>query len=235
MAMVSASGLTRTYRAEGGARPGIREASFSVDPGESVAICGRSGSGKTTLLSLLGLLDRPDGGRYVLDGVDVTGVRGAAASRLRSTKIGFVFQSFQLLGRLTILDNVALPARYAGLRRGRANERAATLLRRFGIEALAGRHPDELSGGQRQLAALCRSLVNDPPVVLADEPTGNIDTASAGLVMDHLLSLTGIGGRTLVLVTHDPGVAARCGRRMFVQDGVLAPAVAVGPLASPPR
>jgi putative ABC transport system ATP-binding protein len=198
---------------------GLLEASLTVAAGEFVAVCGRSGSGKSTLLGVLGLLERADAGRYLLDGRDVTRLRGAAASRVRNARLGFVFQSFQLIASMGVVANVALPALYAGASITAATRRAEALLARFGGEAWRGRWPSELSGGQRQMVAICRSLVNEPDVLLADEPTGNLDSASAGRVIDCLLDLRRTHGKTVVLVTHDPALARRADRVVHVADG----------------
>jgi putative ABC transport system ATP-binding protein len=220
MARLELERVSRRYRSRLGDAAGVHDASLAVEAGEVVALCGASGSGKTTILNLLGLLDRADGGRYRLDGVDVTAVGAAAASRLRRTVFGFVFQSFQLLPALSARDNIALPLHYAGCARAVARARAEALLAAFELDDLAGRRPDELSGGQRQRVALCRSLANDPDILLADEPTGSLDAASAEVVVRLLFGLRRDHGKTLVLVTHDPALAARADRIVHVVDGV---------------
>ena len=213
--------VTRLHESRAGERAGVRDVSLAVRAGEVVALCGRSGSGKSTLLGVMGLLDRAQSGHYWLDDHDVTRLRPTQAARVRGRRIGFVFQSFQLVGRLGAADNVALPALYAGQGLAAARRRARSLLAQFDVGDLWRRRPDEMSGGQRQRVALCRALVNDPDVVLADEPTGNLDSASASHLVDALLALRRERGCTLVLVTHDAGLAARADRVLRLADGRL--------------
>ncbi len=189
-----------------------------VDAGEFVAITGPSGSGKSTLLNILGCLDRPDSGRYLIEGRDVAGLDDEAASELRNRRIGFVFQSFHLLPRLTVLENVLLPLRF---HRGEADgvrEHAMHLLERIGLADRAAHRPAELSGGQAQRAAIARALLLQPALLLADEPTGNLDSKSAAGVM-ALIDEVHRGGQTVVLVTHDADVAAHAPREVRLRDG----------------
>ena len=224
-ARCEARDLTKTYRKDGRVVAVLEGLSLEVAPGEFVAIVGASGSGKTTLLNLLGLLDTPDRGQYLLDGTDFSQAGDAARSAARSGKIGFVFQQFHLLERATALRNVMLPLLYTadqepdgGVGRG---ERA---LAAVGLSHRASHLPGELSGGEQQRVGIARALINDPALLLADEPTGNLDAASADQVLGILRGLTGAGGgRTLVLVTHDGGVAARADRILRLEGGRLRP------------
>ncbi|MFF7339873.1 ABC transporter ATP-binding protein [Streptomyces sp. NPDC008163] len=199
--------------------PALHEASLTVLPGEAVAILGPSGSGKSTLLNLLAGLDRPDTGTVTVDGVRVDQLGEAASALYRRARIGMVFQFFHLLDDLTVADNVALPARLAGLPRGEAARRAAELLQRLGVDRHARAHPGRLSGGQRQRVAVARALMNRPALLLADEPTGALDTA-AGQDVSRLLTELNAEGQTVVLVTHDLALARSCTHRTIrIADG----------------
>lgn len=214
--------------------PALDEASLTVRPGEAVAILGPSGSGKSTLLNLIAGLDRPDTGTVTVDGarIDQLGETGAALHR--RTRIGMVFQFFNLLDDLTVTDNVALPARLAGLPRGETDRRAAELLERLGIDRHAHTHPGRLSGGERQRVAVARALMNRPALLLADEPTGALDTA-AGQDVSRLLTELNAEGQTVVLVTHDLALARSCtSRTIRIADGRIThdqPSRAVAPEA----
>ena len=191
-----------------------------IRKGEYVAIMGPSGSGKSTLMNLLGCLDVPSSGRYLLRGHDVNGMDDDALSRVRNREIGFVFQSFNLLPRLDALENVALPLQYAGVGREERVARAADALRQVGLEARMTHRPDELSGGQRQRVAVARALVTRPSIILADEPTGNLDTATSVEVM-KLFEAIHRKGNTVILVTHEEDIA-RCARRIVrLRDGKI--------------
>jgi putative ABC transport system ATP-binding protein len=192
-----------------------------VAPGEHVAIMGPSGSGKSTLLNVVGCLDRPTGGRYVLDGREVSGLDDAELTQVRRHMIGFVFQSFHLVPRLTASENVELPMVFAAVPRGERRERVTAALADVGLPARATHRPDQLSGGERQRVAIARAMVVRPRVLLADEPTGNLDTRSGRQVLD-LLDRLNDGGLTLVVVTHDPGVARRAQRVLLMSDGRIA-------------
>ncbi|MFD5730923.1 ABC transporter ATP-binding protein [Streptomyces sp. NPDC058368] len=203
--------------------PALHEASLTVLPGEAVAILGPSGSGKSTLLNLLAGLDRPDAGTVTVDGVRVDQLGEAASALYRRARIGMVFQFFNLLDDLTVADNVALPARLAGLSRGEAAHRADGLLRRLGIDRHARSYPGRLSGGQRQRVAVARALMNRPALLLADEPTGALDTA-AGQEVSGLLAELNAEGQTVVLVTHDLALARVCTHRTIrIADGRITP------------
>ncbi|MEU2023643.1 ABC transporter ATP-binding protein [Streptomyces sp. NPDC016469] len=199
--------------------PALHEASLTVLPGEAVAILGPSGSGKSTLLNLLAGLDRPDTGTVTVDGVRVDRLGEAASALYRRARIGMVFQFFNLLDDLTVAENVALPARLAGMSRGEAARRAAELLQRLGIDRHARAHPGRLSGGQRQRVAVARALMNRPALLLADEPTGALDSA-AGQDVSRLLTELNAEGQTVVLVTHDLALARSCTHRTIgLADG----------------
>lgn len=219
---IAADGLSRTIEAPWGRVHALREATFGVDAGESVAIVGASGSGKSTLLQLLGLLDTPTAGHLSLAGESTDAMSERQRSRRRSQHLGFVFQSFHLISHKDVVHNVALPLQYAGAPRAQHLERARAALELVGMGSLAQSAPLTLSGGERQRVAVARAAVHDPSVLLCDEPTGNLDAASSDLVLDVLLRLGRERGAAVVLVTHDPDVAARCDRTLVMRDGVLA-------------
>ena len=193
---------------------------LDVAAGEFTAIMGPSGSGKSTLMNILGCLDRPTGGSYSLDGEEVARLSDDALAIIRNRKIGFVFQSFNLLPRMSALQNVALPMVYAGVDTKTRVERAAKALALVGLENRQHHKPNELSGGQRQRVAIARSLVNDPAIVMADEPTGNLDTKSGNEIMEIFRDLNA-QGRTVVLITHEPDIAACAKRVVHVRDGKI--------------
>jgi len=214
-------GVSRTYDGSGAGRPALAELDLEVPAGEALAVLGRSGSGKSTLLNLIAGLDRPDQGSVLVDGVAVHELGEAALAAYRRERIGMVFQFFNLLDDLTVQDNVLLPAQLAGVRRDRANARAAELLERLGIARHAGAFPGTLSGGERQRVAVARALMNRPPLLLADEPTGALDSASAADVRTLLTELNA-AGQTILLVTHDTALAAACATRTVeLLDGRL--------------
>jgi putative ABC transport system ATP-binding protein len=190
-----------------------------VERGSMVAIMGRSGSGKTTLLNILGGLDRPDEGQVVLDGVDITRLNGRALTRVRREKLGFVFQEFNLIPTLTALENVELPMRYARVPPGQRRQRALEALARVGLAHRAHHRPSQLSGGEQQRVAIARALVMRPALVLADEPTGELDSQTAAQVIELMEALNRELGQTFLIVTHDPGLARHCGRIIRMQDG----------------
>jgi putative ABC transport system ATP-binding protein len=194
----------------------LDDVSMTVAPGEMVAITGPSGSGKSTLMHILGCLDQPDQGRYVLAGEDVSLLRRDDLADIRNRRIGFVFQTFNLLPRLSALENVELPLLYAG--QSRARDRAIETLKAVGLGDRMSHSPNQLSGGQRQRVSVARALINDPDLVLADEPTGNLDTKTGEEIMCLLESLNA-EGRTIVIVTHDTAVAKRCRRQIHIRDG----------------
>jgi putative ABC transport system ATP-binding protein len=222
--------VSKTYDASE-ARPALADFSLEVAPGEALAVLGPSGSGKSTLLNLIAGLDRPSRGSVRVAGTAVHELGEAALAGYRREQIGMVFQFFNLLDDLTVEDNVLIPAQLAGVSRAEARERAHELLTRLGIAAHARAYPGTLSGGQRQRVAVARALMNNPPLLLADEPTGALDSAAAAEVRE-LLSALVAEGRTLVLVTHDTGLAARCATRIIeLVDGRLARDVRNAPVA----
>jgi len=224
--MIELNGVGRTYRRGAGQEVhAVSEATLSIDEGEFVAIMGPSGSGKSTLMNLIGCLDRPDAGTYKLAGVDVMRLDDAALSRVRSERVGFVFQQFHLLPAMTALENVELPLLY---RPAFIPPRSARdLLARVGLGDRGHHRPGELSGGQQQRVAIARALIGDPRIVLADEPTGNLDGPAGQEVLTLLAELNG-EGRTVVLVTHNPEVAARAKRTIRIEDGRIVADEATG-------
>lgn len=198
----------------------LDEVSLSVDRGEFVAFMGPSGSGKSTLMNLIGLLDRPTHGNYVLDERHVSRLRSNQRAKVRRDKVGFVFQSFNLLPRLTVLENVALPLAYKGVLQTKRLKRAATMLERVGLSDREYFLPHQLSGGQAQRVAIARALINEPQIIIADEPTGNLDSASSRLVME-LLSDIHKAGNTILMVTHNPSLTKYADRVVFMHDGSI--------------
>ena len=219
--LAEAVDVHRIYpRAAGNALAALDGVSLSVERGSFVAVVGRSGSGKSTLLNLLGCLDQPSSGRVLLEGVDTSGLDDEAQSRLRSRVVGFLFQSFNLIPQMTVLENVETALLYSDRPEREWRLRAEALLERLGILDRRGHRPSELSGGEAQRAALARALVNEPELLLADEPTGNLDSRTGEDVLALLEELVS-EGRTLVLVTHDSGIAARAHRIVELKDGKL--------------
>ncbi|MDE3188323.1 MAG: ABC transporter ATP-binding protein [Acidobacteriota bacterium] len=216
--MIEVSGLSKIYMRGDVPVTALCNATFSIDAGEFVVIRGISGSGKSTLLNLLGCLDTPTSGSYRLNGEDVAKRSDRELSRVRSQKIGFVFQSFNLLPRTSALENVQLPMIYAD--RPPSRQRAVAALARVGLEHRQRHFASELSGGEQQRVAIARALINDPALILADEPTGNLDEAAGDVVM-NLLGELSREGRTIVMVTHDPDIAAHGNRTLFLRDGVV--------------
>jgi putative ABC transport system ATP-binding protein len=191
-----------------------------VEEGDFVAIMGPSGSGKSTMMNILGCLDRPTSGKYYLDGKEVAGLGDDELARTRNAKIGFVFQNFNLLSKITAQQNVALPLVYAGVPEEERMERARIALRDVGLEDRIGHKPNELSGGQRQRVAIARALINNPAIVMADEPTGNLDTKSSYEIMEIFKKLNAMG-KTIVMVTHEPDIGQQTKRILVMRDGHL--------------
>ncbi|ROR34605.1 ABC transporter ATP-binding protein [Inmirania thermothiophila] len=216
--MIRLEGVSRTFRVGGEPVHALRGVDLAVEAGEYVAIMGPSGSGKSTLLHILGLLDRPSAGRYLLDGADVGGLDDDARAALRLRRIGFVFQFFHLVPRLSAADNVALPLVLAGVAPAARRRRVAEALAGVGLAHRAAHRPDELSGGQRQRVAIARATILRPALLLADEPTGNLDRATGREVLALLERLHG-EGLTLVVVTHDPAIGGRAPRLIRLEDG----------------
>jgi putative ABC transport system ATP-binding protein len=216
--MIQVDHLSKRFSTKGGPVDALRDVSFSIAKGEFVAVRGASGSGKSSLLNVLGCLDGPTSGSYRLAGEDVLALDDGALSRIRAHKIGFIFQSFNLLQRTTALENIELPMIYADRRVDRPA--AMSALKRVGLAPRAGHFPAQLSGGEQQRVAIARALINDPAVILADEPTGNLDRAAGDNVMEILEALHA-EGRTIVVVTHDDKVAEKASRTLNLQDGML--------------
>jgi putative ABC transport system ATP-binding protein len=194
--------------------------SLTIQRGEFVSLMGQSGSGKSTLLNLLGTLDRPTEGKYILGGRDVGSMPDGDLSDFRLRTLGFIFQSFNLIPQLTVRENIELPLGYLGVEPADAADRAAELAEKVGLGSRLGHRPTELSGGQQQRVAIARSLANDPPLMLADEPTGNLDSATTEQIMRLLLELNA-GGKTIVMVTHEPEIADWTGRHVHMRDGKI--------------
>jgi putative ABC transport system ATP-binding protein len=222
--MIRATGLVKTYRLGGSTIRALDGVDFDIQDGEMVAIMGPSGSGKTTLMNIVGCLDRPDAGTYVLADEDVSHLSRNRLAEIRNRRIGFVFQTFNLLPRMSALENVELPLLYAG--RHEAKHRAQAALTTVGLADRQRHEPSQLSGGQRQRVAIARAIVNDPAIVLADEPTGNLDSKTGEEIMALFRSLNH-EGRTILIVTHDADVAAHCQRRILMRDGRIVDAQGV--------
>ncbi|OGT68267.1 MAG: hypothetical protein A3J38_02795 [Gammaproteobacteria bacterium RIFCSPHIGHO2_12_FULL_45_9] len=219
--MLSLQNITKTYQRGRCTHTALRDLSFDVAAGECVALCGASGSGKTTALNLLGCLDRPTNGKYYFYNECVTEMTPAAQAAWRHQHIGFIFQSFGLLPRLTALENIMLPLRYAGYSLKACAEKASHMLDQVGLLTHAHHTPPALSGGQQQRIAIARALVRQPALLLADEPTGALDSVTADLILRLLLDQQALSRSTLILITHDAAVAARMHRTLTLQDGCL--------------
>ena len=216
--MIELEHVSRAYEMGGQELLALNDVSERIEAGTYVAVMGPSGSGKSTLLNVLGCLDRPTSGSYRLDGQDVGTLSPEELSRVRRDKVGFVFQTFHLVARLSALENVAFPQIFAGIPRAERNERARAALAAVGLEARADHRPSELSGGERQRVAIARATVMRPQILLADEPTGNLDSNAGQQVME-LLEGMNAAGLTLLVVTHDVGIAARAERVLLMRDG----------------
>jgi len=220
-AQIELAGIERVFQLGDSEVHALRHLDVAIAAGEYVAVMGPSGSGKSTLLNLLGLLDRPNAGVYRLEGRDVTTLSAEEQARVRSERIGFVFQSFHLVPRLTAAENIALPMTLAGIAPRERTDRVAQALKDYGLEDRAHHRPDQLSGGQRQRVAIARATAMQPAVILADEPTGNLDRATGEEVM-RLLEELNQRGVTLIVVTHDPYLGGRAHRQLLMEDGRMA-------------
>ena len=219
--VLEARDLRRAYGSGSDRFEALRGVSVNVMAGESLAIVGKSGSGKSTLMHLLALLDRPSSGRVLVDGADSEQVRGRELNRLRNEQFGFVFQQFFLNAHASVLDNVSLPLVIAGVPRAERRRRALEALDRLGLADKARNRANDLSGGQKQRVVIARALVNDPKIIFADEPTGNLDSTTGAEVEGMLFDLNRAQGITLVVVTHDADLASRCGRSITMRDGLI--------------
>lgn len=217
---ISLTGVTKVYQMGDADVAALAGVNLTIQAGEFTAIMGPSGSGKSTLMNILGCLDRPSAGSYELDGQEVAGMSDDELAVTRNKKIGFVFQNFNLLPRISALQNVALPLVYANVKRKERDERAAAALAAVGLEQRLHHRPNELSGGQRQRVAIARALVNEPMMIMADEPTGNLDSKSGIEVMGIFSQLNSLG-RTVILVTHEPDIAEYARRVIHVRDGLI--------------
>jgi putative ABC transport system ATP-binding protein len=218
--MIQLSGIEKTYYLGKLAVPALRGVDLAVEKHEFVAIMGPSGSGKSTLMNIIGCLDKLSAGRYVLDDIDVSRMADNALAEVRNRKIGFVFQTFNLLPRMTALRNVELPLIYNGMKKKERRERAMEAMRLVGLEGRMFHRPNELSGGQRQRVAIARALINDPAILLADEPTGNLDSRTGEDIMATIQELNDRGA-TIILVTHEPDIAHFAKRVVHIRDGLV--------------
>lgn len=218
--VIETRNISKVYRMGDVEVHALREVSIDIYRGEVVSIMGPSGSGKSTMMNILGCLDRPTSGEYYLDGINVARMKDDQLAEVRNRKVGFVFQNFNLLARATALANVELPLRYAGISKDRVR-RARQALEAVGLADRVNHRPAELSGGQQQRVAIARALVNNPAIILADEPTGNLDSKSGKEIMDIILKLNRERGTTVIIVTHDPAIAAQTQRVIRLYDGML--------------
>ncbi len=218
--MIDLKDIRKTYRIGSQDFAALAGITLQIKAGEFAALMGPSGSGKSTLMNILGCLDRPTAGSYKLDGEEVANLSDDELAFTRNKSIGFVFQNFNLLGRISALDNVALPLVYAGISKKERTERAMEKLRAVGLDTWSHHKPNELSGGQRQRVAIARALVNEPHIIMADEPTGNLDTKSTKEIMNIFEELHR-DKKTVILVTHEPEIAACAGRQLLLSDGVI--------------
>ena len=218
--IITVDNINKTYKNGSLELQVLKNISFKVDKGEFLAIMGSSGSGKSTMMNILGCLDNQYEGRYILDGIDISKSTENELSEIRNKKIGFIFQSFNLLPRLTALENVELPLVYSSIPKEKRHKRANELLEMVGLKDRTHHRPNELSGGQRQRVAIARALVNNPSIILADEPTGNLDSKSEGEIIEILQKLNKMG-KTIVIVTHEPSIGEIAQRKIVFKDGEI--------------
>jgi putative ABC transport system ATP-binding protein len=223
--IIDAKNITKSYGSGANRFDALKDVSFQVARGESVAIVGKSGSGKSTLMHLIALLDKPDSGTLEVEGQDALRMKQRELSKFRNKKFGFVFQQFFLTPNTSVLDNVLLPLKISGIKRSERKRRGREILTQFELESKAANKSTALSGGQKQRVVIARALINEPAVIFADEPTGNLDSATGGVVEDTLFALNKKNGITLVIVTHDEELAARCDRRVYLKDGEIVPSL----------
>ena len=219
MALIEVKNVIKTYATGEAAFNALNDVSLTIEEGEFVAIMGASGSGKSTFMNMLGTLDKPNSGSYYLDGIDVLHLNSEKLSEIRNVKLGFVFQGFNLISRTSAIDNVELPMIYKGIDEETRHKKAKEALKIVGLENRENHMPNQMSGGQQQRVAIARAIVNDAPLILADEPTGNLDTKTSIEVMEFFCELNEKYGKTIVLVTHEPDIAEYCKRVVKFQDG----------------